>query len=177
MAKWMHCMIHREALMARELSPELGATVEIVTKVINFIKTRPSKSKVFKKLCAEMSAEHRSLLFYCSSRWLSLGKSFERVYELLDEIHAFLQQEKNQLADYLAENEFLLKLAYLCDIFAKLNKLNLSMQGADRNMLDISDKITAFTKKSCIYGRKILQMCPEVLSTSLFCPICLRKKA
>ena len=89
-----------------------------------------------------MNAEHRSLLFYCSSRWLSLGKSFERVYELLDKLHAFLQQEKNQLADYLAENEFLLKLAYLCESFTKLNKLNLSMQGADRNMLDISDKIT-----------------------------------
>ena len=68
MAKWMHCMIYREAFVARELSPELGATVEIVTKLINFIKTRPLKSKVFEKLCAEMNAEHRSLLFYCSSR-------------------------------------------------------------------------------------------------------------
>ena len=155
MAKWMHCMIHREALVARELSPELGATVEIVTKVVNFIKTRPSKSRVFEKLCAEMNAEHRSLLFYCSSRWLSLGKSFERVYELLDELHAFLQQEKNQLADYLAENEFLLKLAYLCDIFAKLNKLNLSIQGANKNMLDISDKITAFTKKLHLWKEDI----------------------
>ena len=48
-AKWMHCMIHREALVARELSPELGATVEIVNKVINFIKTLPLKSKVFEK--------------------------------------------------------------------------------------------------------------------------------
>ena len=54
--------------MARELIPELGATVEIVTKLINFIKTRPLKSKVFEKLCAEINAEHRSLLFYCSSR-------------------------------------------------------------------------------------------------------------
>ena len=52
-------MIHQEALVARELSLELGATVEIVTKVINFIKTRPSKSRVFEKLCAEMNAEHR----------------------------------------------------------------------------------------------------------------------
>ena len=68
MAMWMHCMIHREALVARELSPDHGATVEIVTKLNNFIKTRPLKSKAFEKLCAEMNAEHRSLLFYCSSR-------------------------------------------------------------------------------------------------------------
>ena len=44
--------------MARELSPDLGATVKIVTKLINVIKTRPLKSKVFEKLCAEMNAEH-----------------------------------------------------------------------------------------------------------------------
>ena len=37
-------------------------------------------------------------------------------------------QEYNDLADCLAENTFLLKVAYLCDIFAKLNKLNISMQ-------------------------------------------------
>ena len=72
-------MIHREALVTRKLNPELGATVEIVTKVIDFIKTRPLKSKVLEKLCAEMNAEHRSLMFNCSSRWLSHGKSFERV--------------------------------------------------------------------------------------------------
>ena len=41
MAMWMHCMIHREALVARELSPDHGAAIEIVTKLINFIKTRP----------------------------------------------------------------------------------------------------------------------------------------
>ena len=102
-----------------------------------------------------MNAEHRSLLFYCSSRWLSLGKSFELVYGLLDELRAFLQQEKNQLADYLSETEFLLKLAYVCDIFDKLNKLNLSMQGADKNVLDISNKITAFTKKLSLWKEDI----------------------
>ena len=31
-AMWMQCMIHREALVARELSLELGATVEISPK-------------------------------------------------------------------------------------------------------------------------------------------------
>ena len=79
MAKWTHCIIHREALVARELSPELGETVEVITKIINYIKTRPSKSRVYQRLCADTNAEHRSLLFHCSSRWLSLGKSFERV--------------------------------------------------------------------------------------------------
>ena len=93
-----------------------------------------------------MNAEHRNLLFYCSTRWLSFGKSFERVYELVDNLQAFLQQEDNNLADCLAENKFLLKLAYLCDIFTKLNKLN-------KNMLDVSDKIAAFIKKLSLWKK------------------------
>ena len=82
-------MIHSEALVARELGPELGDKDDVVTKVMNFIKTRPSKSRVFQNLCAEMNAEHGSLLFYCSSRWLSLEKCFEQVYKLVNELQAF----------------------------------------------------------------------------------------
>ena len=82
-------MIHREALVVRELGPELGDKDDVVTKVMNFIKTRPSKSRVFQELCAEMNAEHGNLLLYCSSRWLSLGKSFEQVYKLVNELQAF----------------------------------------------------------------------------------------
>jgi len=33
------------------------------------------------------------------------------------------------------------------DVFAKLNKLNIPMQGSDKDMLDVSDKIVAFIKK------------------------------
>ena len=150
-AKWTHCIIHREALVARELSPELCETVEVITKIINYIKTRPSKSRVYQRLCADTNAEHRSLLFHCSSRWLSLGKSFERVYELVDKLNDFLLQENSDLAAYLSKNEFFLKLAYLCDVFAKLNKLNVSMQGPDKNVFDISDKIEAFIKKLSLW--------------------------
>ena len=75
MAKWTHCMIHLKALVAQDPSPELGETVKVITIIINYIKTRPSKPRVFQKLWADMNAEHRSLLF-CSSRWLSLEKSF-----------------------------------------------------------------------------------------------------
>ena len=75
--------------------------------------------------------------------------------ELVDKLQAFLQQKNNDLADCLAENEFLLKLAYLCDIFAKLNKLNISMQGPDKNMLDVADKIAAFTKTLSMWKKDI----------------------
>jgi len=48
-----------------------------------------------------------------------------------------------------------LKLAYLCDIFAKLNKLNISMQGPDINMLDASDEIAVFVIKLSLWEEDI----------------------
>ena len=60
----MHCMIHRVVLVGKELSAELGHTAEVVTKVINFIKTPPLKSRVFQKLGADIKAGHPTLLFY-----------------------------------------------------------------------------------------------------------------
>ena len=49
----------------------------------------------------------------------SLGKFFERVYELVDELQAFLPQKYNDLADCLAENAFLLKV--LTYVISSLN--------------------------------------------------------
>ena len=57
------------------------------------------------------------------------------MYELVDELKVFLLQENNDLAAYLSENEFLLKCAYFA--FAKLNKLNVSMQALDKHVLHI----------------------------------------
>jgi len=54
------------------------------------------------------------------------------------QIKAIQQQsviKTNQLAGCLVYNEFVFKLAYLRDIFAKLNKLIISMQEPDENML------------------------------------------
>ena len=74
----------------------------------------------------------------------------------MDEPQAFLQQENANLVDCLAEKEFLIKLAYLPDIFAELNKLNISMQGPNKNMLDVSDKIAAFIKNLSL-GKKDIE--------------------
>ena len=126
-AKWMHCKIHRETLVAQELSPEFGGTLEVVTKVINFIKTRPSKSRAFQKLCAKMNAENRSLLFFVRSSGFHLDNPFNESASWSMNFKLYLLQENNNLSDYLVEKEFLLKLAYLCDIFAKLNELNIPM--------------------------------------------------
>ncbi|GFU87414.1 SCAN domain-containing protein 3 [Trichonephila clavipes] len=65
---WTHCMIHREALVSKEISPGLNIVLMIVVTVVNYIKMRPLKSRIFSELCKDMGAVHSSLLFYCEAR-------------------------------------------------------------------------------------------------------------
>lgn len=58
--------------------------------MVNYIKDRPLKSKLFTKLCKEMEANYENLLLHTEARWLSRGKALSRVYELKEETLAFL---------------------------------------------------------------------------------------
>jgi len=49
-------------------------------------------------------------------------------------------------------------LTYLCDIFVKLNKLNISMQGLVKNMLDTSDKLAVFVEKLSLWKEGVTNM-------------------
>ena len=155
-AKWTHCIIHREALASQQLSGDLNGVLEVVVKTVNFIKSRPLKAQLFLRLCDELGAEHNNLLFYCNARWLSKGKVLLRVYELRNEISVFLKEENHALATAFEDEVFLTQLAYLCDIFAKLNQLNLSLQGKDTHLLQLHDKITAFKRKLQLWKSDLL---------------------
>jgi hypothetical protein len=52
--KAVHCIIHRQALASKKLSPDLNKVMEITFKTLNFIKVRALNSRLFKVLCDEM---------------------------------------------------------------------------------------------------------------------------
>ncbi|XP_063902632.1 zinc finger BED domain-containing protein 5-like [Zophobas morio] len=163
---WTHCMIHREALASKEMSPGLNIVLTTVVTAVNYIKMRPLKSRIFSELCKDMGAVHSSLLFYCETRWLSRGRFLQRVYELREEIAIYLEEEHRPEAEKFRDYLFVMKLSYLVDIFEKLNILNLQLQGANTHMLDTSDKVTAFCKKLELWNRNVkqknLEMFPNV---------------
>ena len=155
-AKWTHCIIHREALASQQLSGDLNGVLEVIVKTVNFIKSRPLKARLFLRLCDELGAEHSNLLFYCNARWLSIGKVLLRVYELRNEISIFLKKENHALATAFEDDVFLTQLTYVCDIFAKLNRLNLSLQGKNTHLLHLYDKIAAFKRKLQLWKSDLL---------------------
>ena len=77
-----HCVIHRERLASRKMSPELNNVLQDVIKIINHIKIYALNSHLFMQLCEEMDAEHTHLLLYTEVRWLSKGSSLARAFEL-----------------------------------------------------------------------------------------------
>ena len=78
----MHCVIRREMLASRKMSPELNNILQDVIKIINHIKVHGLNSRLFTQLCEEMDAEHTCLLLYTEVRWLSRGRSLAGVFEL-----------------------------------------------------------------------------------------------
>lgn len=143
---WYHCFIHREALASKGIPPELEIVMRDTVKVVNYIKGSALNSRLFEALCVEMGAEHKHLLFHTDVRWLSKGRVLSRVYELRDEIRAFLTDKLSPLASQFSDEKWLLTLSYLADIFSVLNELNLKLQGREDNIFRHCEQIQAFQK-------------------------------
>ena len=73
-----NCLIRRENLAAKEIQGELAIVFKEVVSVVNFIKSGPLHTRLFRVLCDEMEAEHNGLLFHSNIRWLSREKVLER---------------------------------------------------------------------------------------------------
>jgi len=158
---WLHCSVHREALAAKNMPADLLSVLNDAVKLVNFIKACPLNSRLFTLLCNEMGSEHKALLLHTEVRWLSRGKVLTRLFELRHELQQFFEDNPFHLASNLHDKDFLLKLAYLADIFSVLNELNLSLQGVSVTLFNTQDKIEAMIKKlrfwtSCVTGNTLL---------------------
>ena len=153
-----HCVLHREALIAKTIGVDLKIVLDQVIKMVNFIRQRPLKSRIFAKLCKSMDSAHISLLYYTEVRWLSRGNVLSRVYELKEEMLLFFGQENLiDFSNLLCDQSWCSKLAYLADIFQLLNKFNTNMQGRTENVLSSTDKLCALKHKLGIWKARALE--------------------
>ena len=75
------------------------------------------------------------------------------MYKSRNETFIFLK-ENHALANITEDEVFLTQLSYLCDILAKLNQLNISLQGKDTHFLQLNDKITALRKTDLLINNE-----------------------
>ncbi len=79
-----------------------------------------------------------------------------RVFELRGELKLLLEMQGK--GDLLSHFNMVLwgpRLAYLADIFEKLNRLNLKQQGKERNVFDLMDCLRGFLAKLQNWQRKV----------------------
>ena len=147
----IHCFIYREALVAKTLGSELNSVLDMVVKIVNYIKMRPLKRRLFTKFCVSVKAQHYTLIQHTQVRWLARGKVLSCFFELREELLTFcLQETLKEFAECLSDDHWSSKLAYLSDIFHELNLLSSGMQGRNENILFSTGKIIAFQKKLAI---------------------------
>ncbi|XP_025411828.1 zinc finger BED domain-containing protein 5-like [Sipha flava] len=133
-----HCILHRHALAMKNIPLCLKNGLDEVIKIVNFIKSHPLKSRLFKILCDDLVSIHNTLLFHTEIRWLSRGKVLTRLMELRAEVSSFLMDHNVTLAETMNDVTWLCQLSYLADIFNKMNELSLSLQGRTLTIFDAS---------------------------------------
>lgn len=85
-ATWMHCFLHRQALASKSLPDAFNDVLNNVVRVVNSIKGEALQTRLFRKICEDISPLHRNLLYLTEVRWLSRGKVLARVLELKAEL-------------------------------------------------------------------------------------------
>ena len=103
-----------------------------------------------------MEANYENLLLPTEAKWLSRGKALSRVYELKEEMLAFFSFERQrEFCNWLCDDSWKSKLAYLVDTFDHLNKINSNMQGMNKNLLSSADKMRALQDKFKVWSLRI----------------------
>lgn len=101
---------------------ELKSVLDIVVKVVKYVKAQPMNSRLLSVLCGEMGSEHAQLLLHTEVRWLLRGKVLTRLFELHSEVsHLTLSPESPQtstLVNLFHDPQWLAKLARRADIFS-----------------------------------------------------------
>ena len=78
-----------------------------------------------------------------------------RIFDLRVELEMFLRQKGSNLSELFLDSKFITAIAYLSDIFALLNQLNVGMQGTTVTILEAAEKLQAFQNKLELWATRI----------------------
>ena len=87
----VHCIIYQQALCSKCL--KFDNVMSVVVKCINQIRSRGLKHRRFRAFLKEMESEYGDVLYFTEVRWLSRGNVLRRIFELGEEVKAFMEKD------------------------------------------------------------------------------------
>ena len=138
----IHCVIHRQHLVAKNLSGRLHESLQFVIKAVNRIRSNALNTRLFAHLCQENDEHFYQLLLHTEVRWLSKGLCLTRFFSLFGTVLEFLDAKDPILKQHLIERKS--DIAFLTDLFFKFNEVNLQLQGDGLNLIKTKSIIAAF---------------------------------
>ncbi|XP_042243244.1 protein FAM200A-like [Homarus americanus] len=88
--KTNHCIIHRQSLASKDMSQSFSDVMQVGIATVNYVKAKDLNSRMFKQLCIAENCNHHTPLMHTAVRWLSRGKTLERVFLLRSELASLL---------------------------------------------------------------------------------------
>uniref|UniRef100_A0A5S6Q3Q7 DUF4371 domain-containing protein n=1 Tax=Trichuris muris TaxID=70415 RepID=A0A5S6Q3Q7_TRIMR len=149
----VHCVIHRQQLVAKHLSDRLHRSLGFVITAVNKIRSSPLNDRLFAQLCEKNDDEFCRLLLHTEVRWLSRGACLSRFYALFDTVLQFFEKDDTGLSNSL--KKFKVDIAYLSDLCYKFNEMNLQLQGDDLNLIKTKSVISAFVMKLLLFKENL----------------------
>ncbi|XP_043917683.1 general transcription factor II-I repeat domain-containing protein 2B-like isoform X2 [Protopterus annectens] len=147
-----HCIIHQENMCAQILKME--NVMNVVIKTINFIRSRGLNHRQFQEFLNTLETSYGDIVYFTAVRWLSRCKMLKHFYDLRNEIKCFMESKGKPVPEF--ENaSWMADLAFLVDITAHLNDLNLRLQGENLLINDMFQTVTAFEVKLKLWHRQI----------------------
>ena len=141
------------------LPPKLLSSLNQIIKIVNVVKTLALNTRLFKLICEDLGSDHTCLLYHTEVRWLSRGNITKRLFELRDELLVLLREKDHDFRKYLEDEEFIIRLAYLSDIFEAINQSfqgpNLSFQGPNCPVVEFISKLGAFILKLDLWKKNV----------------------
>ncbi|KFD48205.1 hypothetical protein M513_10919 [Trichuris suis] len=107
----VHCVIHRQHLVAKHLSDRLSCSLQFVISAVNKIKSKSLNERLFSQLCEANDEDFNRLLLHTEVRWLSKGTCLSRFHSLFATVLEFLGDDNARRRDNL--EKFKNDIAYL----------------------------------------------------------------
>ncbi|CAH2006708.1 unnamed protein product [Acanthoscelides obtectus] len=79
----IHCVSHRQHLVAKNLSVKLHESLHLVIDAVNRIRSNALNTRLFAQLCEENDVHFHQLLLHTETRRLSKGLCLTRFFALL----------------------------------------------------------------------------------------------